>query len=103
MKTIKHPNGYVGIYDETFEPGDLITAYEKGYHEFIKYENRGETTVPLVYYKRVYNFNGKKCNSKTIKACDAAYCRRAKEHIINSIEEKEEEIKLLTQIIDKEP
>lgn len=99
MKTIKHPNGYVGIYDDKLKPGDLITAYEKGYHEFIKYENRGENTAPLIYYKKVYNFNGRKCNSKTILTCDAVYCRQAREYILKSIRDKETEIEFLKDII----
>lgn len=91
--------GYTVLYDETFQPGDLIIAYRKGYHEFIKYEDRGKTTAPLIYYKTIYNFNGKKCNSKTIHTCDAAYCRHAKDHIIKSIQDKETEIGLLKDII----
>lgn len=86
---------YSSEYDDEFKAGDLITAYQKGYHEFVEYKDRGEKNAPLVYYKRRFNFNGKPINSKQILVCDALYCRRAKIHIDKSIEEFQKSIELL--------
>ena len=89
---IKLSCGYVGEYVADFKPGDLITAYQKGYHRFVKYEDRGEGNVPLIHYTRANNFNGKPCNSKTVLVCDAAYCRPAIIHLNTAIQQKKTEI-----------
>lgn len=99
MKTIIYDNGYKGEFDDTLQPGDLITAYQKGYHEFIKFQDRGAGNVPLVHYRQKFNFNGKPCNSKKILVCDAAYCRRAAEHINAAIIQKQVEINMLKGIL----
>jgi hypothetical protein len=101
MIHITHTNGVKSQYDETFKSGDLITAYQKGYHEFVSYTDRGPNMTPLVHYRKRFNFNGKPCNSKKIISCDAAYCRRATDHIQSSIEQKDNEIDLLTQVLAK--
>lgn len=101
MITIKYDNGYEGTYDETLKPGDMITAYRKGYHEFIKFEERGTEIVPLVHYKQIYNDNGKPCKSKTIYQCDGAYCRRAIDDINKQIEKKTQELTALKEILKK--
>ena len=99
MKTIKYTTGYIGKYDETFKPGDLIIAYVKGYHEFVKYEDRGDNITPLIHYKRKFNFNGKPNTSKVILKCDAFYGRRASIHLMKSIESKKKEIVNLNNIL----
>jgi len=101
MITIKYDNGYEGTYDETLKPGDMITAYRKGYHEFIKFEDRGNKVVPLVHYKQIYNENGKPCKPKIVFQCDAAYCRRAIDYIEKAIEKKTQELKALKEILKK--
>jgi len=86
---------YKSEYDDTFKAGDLITAYQKGYHEFIEYKDRGESNAPLVYYRRRFNFNGKAINSKEILVCDATYCRKAAAHVKKSLDELEQDMKRL--------
>lgn len=98
MKEIIYKNGYKGIYDDELKPGDLITAYQKGYHEFIAYEDRGPKQVPLILYKRKFDSNGKPSKSKVL-TCDAAYCRLAKDKILKEIKNREEQIENLKNII----
>ena len=50
MKSITHSNGVVSNYDETLQPGDLISAYRSGFHEFIKFKDRGANCTPLCVY-----------------------------------------------------
>jgi hypothetical protein len=99
MKTFTSKDGkYSAKYDDSFKVGDLITAYQKGYHEFVKYQERGETAAPLIYYRRVFKFNGRSAKSKKVLCCDAVYCHKASEHIKNLIKNLHEQIKLLEQI-----
>ena len=78
---VKCPSGYIGKYEDSFKPGDIITTYQAGYHRFIKYEYRGKKEVPLIHYSRIADRFGKPCKSKTVHICDAAYCRFAEEDI----------------------
>jgi len=98
LKTViyKYPKGYTGIYEDGFKPGDLITAYQSGYHEFVEYKERKDS-VPLVIHKKRYDKKGKPKKS-AFKQCDAAYCRFAKDGIEKSIKEKLEEIEWLKKI-----
>ena len=100
MKSVKHPNGYVGIWDDELIPGDLITAYHSGYHEFIKYEYRGHELVPLIHYKKRFNLDGKPIKSKVTLVCDGAYCRKANEHIEKSISDKKIAIENLSKLLN---
>jgi hypothetical protein len=90
---------YTAQYEDAFKPGDLITAYQKGYHYFVRYEHRGPGTVPLIVYKKAFNLNGKACKSSQELKCDAAYCRFASEYMTKSIEEKKQEILALETIL----
>ena len=36
MKTHTYDNGVVLSWDDTLQPGDLITAYANGYHRFVR-------------------------------------------------------------------
>ena len=89
MKTVTYTNGYIGTYDDTLVKGDLITTYYKGIYEFDYSEDRGSDEVPLYYFRLKYDTNGNPQNSKKLKCCDAAYCRRAKETIDKLIEDYE--------------
>lgn len=64
-------------WDETLTVGELVTAYEKGYHVIVKIEPRAEY-APLVYYRRVVSEAGSLIKTKTpaTLCCDAAYVRR---------------------------
>ena len=78
-------------YPADLKPGDLITAYEKGYHVFIRYEMRGKCTItkkkmpPLVYYQRVVSASGNPVKSSSIKTCDASFCRKLTPEIIDQL------------------
>lgn len=86
---------YTAQWDETFKPGDLITTYNSGYHEFVKYEDRGDKHAPLVFYKQKFKENGQIIKSKVEKSCDAAYCRRANLRLVDKISELQALIKIL--------
>lgn len=103
MKTITLKSGRQTTYDDTFQPGDLITTYHSGIHQFVRYEERSEgdtERTPLVFYKQVYKFCGKSRKSKKEIRCDAAYCRRASEYINNRLKEIEEEKVRLNAILE---
>lgn len=99
MKMIQYTSGtYKTEYVGDFNPGDLITAYEKGYHRFVRYEDRSNM-VPLIYYTRAFNFNGKPCKSSKEIVCDAAYCRPAVDHITKAIKQKQDETVALMNLM----
>jgi hypothetical protein len=97
MISITYPNGYVGTYDETIKVGDIISAYLTGYHKVTKIEERGGE-VPLFYYQMVADKNGKPKNSKE-NYCDAAYCRHAKETLIEEVAKKIKELEQLNSFL----
>lgn len=69
------PNGIPGSWDDTLEPGELVTAWEKGYHILLRMEHR-EGTTPRAFYKRVVSATGKKVKDGAELSCDAAFVRR---------------------------
>ncbi len=95
--------GYRVLYDETFQPGDLITTYHSGYHRFIRYEyeNRGES-APLVFYTKAYDSNGKRIKGKAVERCDAAFCRRASDRIHSELADLEKIKEKLLNILVEE-
>lgn len=54
-------------YDPTIQPGDIITAYHKGYWKVTKVIPRADNT-PTFEYIRI--------DKKGSKSCDASYCRK---------------------------
>jgi len=84
MKTITHSNGVVSTYDETFQPGDLITAYHKGIFRFVKYEERPGNT-PIVYSEKMYDAEANPKKSVKLEICDASYCQHAVVWMSNEI------------------
>ena len=78
-------------YPTDLKPGDLIKAYEKGYHLFIRYEERGRCPIlktqqaPLVYYQRVVSEAGNPVKSSKILCCDAAWCSKVTPEIIDQL------------------
>ena len=97
MITVKHPNGLTSTYDDTLQPGDVITTYNKGFFEFVKSEDRKGTT-PLFHYRLKYDIHGKPRNGKVIQYCDASYCHRASEIISKLIAKYEQSIIQLKNI-----
>lgn len=102
MITVKYENGYTESYDETFVPGDLITGYQSGYHEFVEYQHR-EGGTPIVHFKKRYREDGTAIKSRKLEGCDAAYCQRAKDRVVRRIQLKEREIAALQKILNDLP
>lgn len=98
MITVKHSNGFVSTYDDTIQPGDLITTYYKGFYEFVSSEDRGRNETPLFQFRIKYDTNGKPKKGKAILKCDASYCQRAKKQINRLITEHEKAIEQLKNI-----
>ena len=80
----------------TFNQGDLIVAYEKGYHTFVSIEDS------IVSYVRKFNSNGKPCNSSKILKCHICFCKPAKEEVRDKIKKLQKEIELLQNILKDE-
>lgn len=59
---------FTGRYDSSIKPGDIITAYHKGYWKVDKVIDRGKYTAPIIEYTRV----GKKGKN----SCDGGYCKK---------------------------
>lgn len=85
MKTVECHNGVELIYDDSIEPGDIITTYYKGYWKMVSSEEREDNT-PIFNFERFAKADGKlfKPGGKS-EACDASYCRKARPAIIESI------------------
>lgn len=66
-------------YDETLQPGDLITVYDKGFYRFVRFVPRPHNT-PTLHATAAYNSKGKPVKARPY-TCDASYCRRAIEAI----------------------
>jgi len=80
-----------------FKPGDLITAYHKGYHEFVGYSTKYKD-ASIAQYKLRYDANGKPKNGKAILECSIAFCQHAKIRIETSIKKYEIAIEQLKKI-----
>jgi len=85
--------------NNAFVEGDLITAYIKGYHSFVKYESRGDNVSPLIHYKQRFTSNGIPRSGK-VQKCDANYCILAKDDIAKSIEDFQDSITRLKKIYE---
>lgn len=97
MITFTYPNGYSVDYDETIKVGDLITAYNEGYHRVTKVEDR-PGKPPLIDYVKVCKIDGS--YSKKLKGhCCATYCRHAYQSIVDEIKHHDEAIKTLQFLI----
>ena len=76
MQSVTFPHGVTIAWDDTLTVGELVTAYEKGYHVITGFEFR-EGHPPLVYYRRVVSSSGKKIKGKgSDLSCDASYVQR---------------------------
>jgi len=100
MKLVKCSNVLNLFYDDTLKAGDLITTYNKGYYEFIKFEERGDCP-PLAYFRLVFKEDGSPAtSSRLIRKCDSSYCRKAKQAIFETIQKKQQEISRLEIIFN---
>lgn len=82
MKSIRYPNGVVLTYDDTIEVGDIVTAYQKGWHRVIEIRPRKDST-PIIVYQRLMDSTGKLVSSKVFLECDASYCQKWDENFID--------------------
>lgn len=62
------------VYDKTIKPGDLVTAYSKGFHRVTAVKPRPHNT-PIIATVAVLTSAYKKAPAKKAE-CDAAYCRK---------------------------
>lgn len=91
-------DNYRVLYDDTFQPGDLITTYFKGYFEFVRYEPR-ENDTPLVFFRKRFNQHGKAINGVNEECCDGSYCQKAKERLVEEIQRLKTDIQQLEQVL----
>lgn len=74
-KVICH-NGVVLYWDDTLVVGELVTAYEQGFHILTGIEFR-EGKTPLAHYVTVLKSNGLQVKKQGVtKSCDASCVRR---------------------------
>lgn len=71
--------------------GDLITAYNAGYHRVVMIEERDDISLPLFHFKRVYDSKGNKKGGR-VKTCASVYCKPASIGLIERINQLNEEI-----------
>ena len=55
---------------QMLKPGDIITAYDTGYHVVLSGEDS------LIYYRRVLNSKGLVVKSKKEQYCHLDYCKK---------------------------
>ncbi len=77
MTQVNCTNGVVLHYDETIKVGDIISAYQKGFHRVTEIRDRGANATPLIGYETVARENGTLAKTSSVKHCDASYCRHA--------------------------
>jgi len=89
MKTHTFPNGITLTWDDTIQVGDLVTAYEKGYHIVTAIHHR-EYNPPLIYYKRVVSDSGKdvKSGGKPLVCC-ISYASKVTREMVNKVYKEE--------------
>ncbi len=76
MQSVTFENGVVLEWDDTLSVGELITAYEKGYHILTGIDYRADDQTPLMRYTRVVTAAGKRTKANKEMVCDASYVRR---------------------------
>jgi hypothetical protein len=82
-----------------FKVGDLIFAYDKGFHRCVKITPRDSTSGPIVTYHRVYTLDGKRLKGGE-QDCAAGFCRLVEaSHIQKLIAARQTEIVNLTNIL----
>jgi len=89
MQAVTYPGNLVLHWDDTLTPGDLITAYEKGYHVLCYIKFRGDDETPLVYYTRVVSAAGAVVKSGPELVCDASYVHRLTKTAVEELYQEE--------------
>lgn len=64
--------------------GDVIAAYQAGYHVVIEIEPRSENS-DLIHYKRLLDKHGKKYKTKQVLVCDVAWCSKVTTEMVEKI------------------
>jgi hypothetical protein len=98
MKSVTCSNGVVLQYDDSIVVGDMITAYNKGLHIVTEIIPR-EGQTPLFAYRRVFDSEHRAVKTKKIDSCDASYCRKAMDHLMQALEARKQEIASIETII----
>ena len=76
MEKVVHENGVVLEWDDTLTPGELITAYDGGFHILTGFQFR-ERQTPLANHVMVVKADGTKVKKPGVtRTCDASYVRR---------------------------
>lgn len=70
--------------------GDIITAYNSGWHRLLEIVPR-ERFAPLFKYQRVVYENGNKCKRRDINECDASFCKKVTIDDIDFVYDREVE------------
>ena len=84
--------------DKGLKVGDVVTAYEKGYHAVVSIEprthggGRNKIHSPMIGYKKVLNSRGEPVSSNVIKYCDVHYCTKMTKEVIEKIITNEQTI-----------
>jgi hypothetical protein len=74
--------------EQTFNVGDFVTGYEKGYWKISSIRERSYTSA-LVTLDKIFNGNGSKASGRLDSGCDIGYCRKVDEAFINKQFEEE--------------
>ena len=74
--------------DQTFNVGDFVKAYDKGYWKISKVRSR-EYCAELVTLDKIFNDDGSKASGRLDSSCDIGYCRKVDEAFVNKQFEEE--------------
>ena len=122
MAFIEYSDGLISRWDETITVGELITAYNDGYHILTRIEFRERPVManpdivahshpeyertPLFHYVKVLKGDG--TPSKRITSqCSAAHCQRvtkeqAKEAMLKAIKAEEQKFQAILKYLPKD-
>jgi hypothetical protein len=92
LVTITHSNGYQSLIEDSLKEGDIITGYNKGFYKITEIQPRADNT-PLIHFTLFAREDGTLCKTKnpSIKGCDGAYVRLAKDSIKARIQKSVDE------------
>jgi hypothetical protein len=98
MTKVTYPNGVTLQYDETIKIGDIISAYQAGYHKVVEIQER-EGSTPFIHYVRVANQNWMPAESKKF-SCDASYCIHAQDTLVREILVRQKQLDSLKSFLN---
>lgn len=89
MEKVTYPSGLVLEWDDTLQPGELITAYDNGFHVLTGFEFR-EGSTPIASYVLVVRPDGSRVKKPGVtRTCDAAAVRRVTREAIERLYQAE--------------